>query len=137
WAAFFYGEKGTLKASVNEYEFIPFGKKEAALSGKPLFEEDKYPEDRTEQDLERHVASALRDHWRNFLHCRETREMPISDIELGHITTASCILANHSMKLGRSLTWDPVKHEVVNDDEANKLLRREYRKPWVHPEVAT
>ena len=39
------------------------------------------------------------------------------------------------MKLGRSLTWDPVKHQVVNDEDANRLLRREYRKPWVHPEV--
>jgi hypothetical protein len=38
------------------------------------------------------------------------------------------------MKLGRSLTWDPAKHQVVGDDEANKLLRRPYRKPWVHPE---
>ena len=61
---------------------------------------------------------------------------PVSDIEEGHITTASCILANNSMKLGRSFTWDPVKHQVVGDDEANKLLCREYRKPWVHPEPA-
>jgi predicted dehydrogenase len=135
WAAFFYGEKGTLKASVNDYEFFPLGKKEPALSGKPLFEEDKYPEDKTEKDLERHVASAIREHWRNFLHCRETREKPIADIEQGHISTASCILANISMKVGRSLTWDPVKHQVVGDEEANKLLRREYRKPWVHPDA--
>ncbi len=135
WAAIFYGEKGTLKASVNKYEFIPFGAKRPALSGTPLFEEDKYPEDKTEKDLERHVASAIRQHWRNFLHCRQTREKPISDIEQGYISTASCILANISMKLGRSLTWDPVKHRVVKDDEANRLLRREYRKPWVHPEV--
>lgn len=135
WAAFFYGEKGTLKASVNDYEFFPLGRKEPELRGKPLLEEDKYPEDKTEKDLERHVASAIREHWRNFLHCRETREKPISDIEQGHISTASCVLANNSMKLGRSLTWDPEKHQVVGDEEANKLLRREYRKPWVHPEV--
>jgi predicted dehydrogenase len=136
WAAFFYGDKGTLKVSVHKYEFFPFGKKEATISGTPLVEEDKYPEDKTEKDLERHVASALRAHWRNFLKCRETREKPVSDIEQGHITTASCILANISMQLGRSLTWDPAKHQVVGDDEANKLLRREYRKPWVHPEPA-
>ena len=60
---------------------------------------------------------------------------PIADIEQGHISTASCILANLSMQLGRSLTWDPAKHEVVGDAEANKLLARPYRKPWVHPEV--
>jgi hypothetical protein len=38
------------------------------------------------------------------------------------------------MQLGRSLTWDPVKHQVVGDAEANRLLRRPYRAPWVHPE---
>ena len=134
WAAVIYGENGTLKVSVNKYEFFPRGAKKAALSGTPLIEEDKYPEDKTERDLERHVASALRRHWLNFLKCREDRSKPVSDIEEGHISTAACILANISMKLGRSLTWDPQKHQCVHDDEANKLLRREYRKPWVHPE---
>ena len=38
------------------------------------------------------------------------------------------------MKLGgKSLTWDPEKHQVVGDEEANKHLKRPYRKPWVHP----
>jgi hypothetical protein len=37
------------------------------------------------------------------------------------------------MKLGRELTWDPEKNQIKNDDEANRLLRREYRAPWVHP----
>ena len=59
----------------------------------------------------------------------------MADIEQGHISTASCILANLSMKLGRSLAWDAEKGQVAGDDEANKLLRRPYRKPWVHPEV--
>ena len=59
----------------------------------------------------------------------------MADIEEGHISTASCILANLSMKLGRSLTWDADKQQVVGDDEANKLLRRPYREPWVHPSV--
>src|SRR5262249_18455037 len=36
WAAFIYGDKGTLKASVNGYDFIPEGKKKATISGKPL-----------------------------------------------------------------------------------------------------
>ena len=51
----------------------------------------------------------------------------------GHISTASCILANLSMQLGRTMAWDSAKEEVLGDAEANKLLRRPYRKPWVHP----
>jgi predicted dehydrogenase len=136
WAAFIYGDRGTLKASVNKYEFFPANAKKPTLSGTALFEEDKYPEDRTEKDLERHVASALRRHWQNFLEARESRGKPVSDIEEGHISTASCILANIAMQLGRTLTWDPQKHRVVGDDEANKLLRRPYRAPWKHPEPA-
>ena len=136
WAAIFYGDKGTLKASVNSYDFYEGQKNTASLHGEALFEYEKYPEDKTEKDLERHVASALRWHWKDFLQARETRGKPVADIEQGHISTASCILANVSQKLGRSLTWDPEKHRVVGDDEANKLLRRPYRAPWVHPEPA-
>jgi len=133
WAAFIYGDKGTLKADVNQYEFIPQGKGEK-LEGKALLEYDQYPEDRTEKDLERHVASALRGHWRNFLAAIDTRGRPVSDIEQGYISAASCILANLSCRLGRSLTWDPQKGQVVGDPEANRLLARPYRSPWVHPD---
>jgi predicted dehydrogenase len=133
WAAFIYGEKGTLKADVHKYDFIPSGGGKVA-HGDVLYEYDKFPEDQTEKDLERHVASAMRRHWKNFLDMVETRGRPVSDIEEGYITATSCILANMSMQLGRTLTWDPDKSQVVGDDEANRLLRRPYRQPWVHPE---
>ncbi len=58
----------------------------------------------------------------------------MADIEQGYISSASCILANLSRQLGRTLTWDPVKAQVVGDEEANRLLRRPYRSPWIHPE---
>jgi predicted dehydrogenase len=134
WAAIFYGDKGTLKVSVNKYEFFPAGSNKATISGTPLFEEDKYPEDKTEKDLERHVASALRRHWLDFLKCREDRGRPVADIGQGHISSASCILANISQSLGgRTIVWNPEKHQCVGDEEANKLLKRPYRDPWKHP----
>jgi predicted dehydrogenase len=132
WGATIYGDKGTLKLSVNKFEFVPRGNGQK-ITGEALFEYDKYPEDETEKDLERHVASAVRGHMRNFLHCIETRERPVSDIEEGHISAASCILANIAMKLGRTLHFDPQTHTIPGDDEATKLLRRDYRSPWVHP----
>src|SRR3954471_1457011 len=67
WAAFIYGDKGTLKASVNKYEFFPLGSNKPALRGTAPMEKDKFPEGKTEKDLERHVASALRRHWVDFL----------------------------------------------------------------------
>ena len=133
WGATLYGEKGTLKLSVQKYEFFPLGQAKPKLSGEAVLEFDKYPEDRTEKDLERHVASAIRGHMRDFLAAWEKGGKPVADIEQGHISTASCILANLAMKLGRSLTWDPEKHQIVNDDEANKLLKRPYRAGYTHP----
>jgi predicted dehydrogenase len=132
WAGFIYGDKGTLKVDVHKYKFIPRGQGEP-LEGKALYEYDKYPEDETEKRLERHVAAPMRRHWRNLLDCIETREQPVSNIEQGCITATACILANLSCKLGRGLVWDPDKGQVVGDEEANRLLARPYRSPWVHP----
>lgn len=132
WAAFLYGDKGTLKLSVNKYEFIPLGKGEK-LQGQALFEYEKYPEDETEKDLERHVASAVRVHMLDWLAAVASRGRPVADIEQGHISSASCILANLSMQLQRTLAWDPATHQVINDAEANQLLARPYRQPWKHP----
>jgi predicted dehydrogenase len=133
WGATIYGDKGTLKLSVQKYEFFPTGKKEPTLSGKPLLEQDKYPEDKTEKDLEQHVASAIRGHMRDFLKARAERGRPVADIEQGHISTAACVLANISMELGRSLAFDPATHTVPGDAEATRRLKRPYRQRWVHP----
>ena len=135
WGATIYGDKGTLKLSVQSYDFTPVG------PGNPIhrdvtYELEKYPEDRTEERLETHVAPAIRGHMVDFLAAIESRGRPVADIEQGHISTASCILANRSLKLGRSLTWDAVNERVVDDDEANQLLRRPYRSPWKHPDPA-
>jgi hypothetical protein len=119
---------------VQRYDFIPAGKKESTLSGTPLMEQDKYPEDKTEKDLEQHVASANRRHQQDFLKAIASRGKPVADIEQGYISSTSCILANLAMQLGRTLEWDSQQQRIVNDEEANRLLRRPYRSPWVHPD---
>jgi predicted dehydrogenase len=133
WGATFYGEKGTLKASVQSYDFVPHG------GGTPIhrdvtYELEQYPEDKTEKDLEQHVAPAIRGHMLDFLKAIEQRSRPVADIEQGYTSTTACILANLSMELGQSLTWDSARQRIANDDEANRRLRRPYRTPWVHPE---
>jgi predicted dehydrogenase len=134
WGATFYGDKGTLKASVMGYDYAPQGKGEA-IHKDVVYELDQYPEDKTEKDLEKHVAPAIRGHMKDLLACIATRGKPVADIEQGQISSASCILANVAMQLGRTLAWDAEKGRVVGDDEANRLLRRPYRAPWVHPEA--
>ncbi len=133
WGATLYGDGGTLKLSVHSYDFIPQGGGETER-GTALYEYERYPEDRTEQDLERHVASAIRGHMVDFLEAIEQRSRPVADIEEGHISAASCILANISMALGRTLEWDAEAGRVAGDEEANALLARPYRAPWTHPD---
>jgi predicted dehydrogenase len=137
WGATFYGDKGTLKASVMGYDFMPSGGNGQAMHEDVTYEFDKFPEDRTEKDLETHVAPAIRAHMKNFLECIESRQKPVADIEQGYMSATACILANLSMGLGRSLQWDHASGTIVGDAEANRLLRRPYRAPWVHPDPKT
>jgi predicted dehydrogenase len=133
WGATLYGDKGTLKASVMSYDFVPIGGGEAVHKD-VTYELEQFPEDKTEKDLERHVAPAIRGHMKDLLACMKTRGRPVADIEEGYTSTTACILANLSMKLGRTLEWDQAAGRVVGDEEASRLLRRPYRSPWVHPD---
>jgi predicted dehydrogenase len=80
------------------------------------------------QDTELHIA--------NFLECIRTDQTPNADAETGHLTSTLCHLGNVSTRLGRSLEFDGVKEQVVGDDEANKLLKRDYREHWAKPSNA-
>ena len=134
WAAFLYGDKGTLKLSVNSYDFIPRGGGAKPVHRDVKMELEEYPEDKTEKALERHVAPAVRVHMIDFLNAVAKRSRPVADIEQGHISSVSCILANLSQQLGgRALRWDAKTHTVIGDPEANRLLSRPYRAPWIHP----
>ena len=133
WAFILYGEKGTLKGSPMKYDFIPVREGEK-IQKDVVYEKEKYPEDLTEKDIELHAAPATRLHMIDFLQAIEKGTKPVADIVNGHISTASCILANMSMELNRPLVYDPEKMVVVDDPEATKLLQRPYRDPWVHPD---
>ena len=64
-----------------------------------------------------------------------SRNKPNADIERGHRSTLLCHLGNISYRLGgRKLTLDPTTETFVNDSQANQLVKRNYRKPWVIPD---
>lgn len=133
WAVFIYGEKGVLKASTMRADFIPHDRNAKSIRFDCLFEREKYPEDVTEKDIELNAAPATRRHMLDFLAAIEKRSRPVADVEDGHISTASCILANMSMELGRPMNYDPATRRVTGDREATRKLARAYRKPWKHP----
>ena len=130
WGLTLYGEKGTLRMSTMRYDFTPVDPKAAKIHQDVVFEKEKYPEDLKEDRIELNAAPATRGHMLDFLAAIDKKSRPIADIEAGHISTASCIIANLAMRLGRPLSYDPVKKVIINDPEATALLARPYRGPW-------
>jgi predicted dehydrogenase len=55
------------------------------------------------------------------------------DVEEGHLSSALCHLANIAYRLGRVIRFDPKTETCVGDPEANAMLRRDYRAPFVVP----
>jgi predicted dehydrogenase len=70
-------------------------------------------------------------HARNFIECIRSRKDPICTAEIGHRSATVCHLGNIALRMGgRRMDWDPKAEKFTNDDEANKLVSRPYRKPW-------
>jgi predicted dehydrogenase len=140
WGATIYGEKGMLQVGIMSYDFTSADKGASAIHRDVTYELEQYPEDQSEPRLEKPVAPAIRRHMRNFLENIASRGKPVSDIEQGYISTASCILANLSMNTGRTLTWDAERQRIAagtaGEEMLNRLLRRPYRQPWEHPDPA-
>jgi predicted dehydrogenase len=130
WGLTIYGEKGTLRMSTMRYDFTPTDSKAQKLHADCVFEKEKYPEDLKEERIELNAAPATRLHMLDFLAAIDKGTKPIADIQEGHISTASCIIANLAMRVGRPLSYDPLTKTIKNDPEATALLARAYREPW-------
>jgi len=76
-------------------------------------------------------------HFGNFIAAlRSGRQQDLNcDIETGYISTALPLLGNISYRLGRDLTFDGKKEKFVSDKEANNMLKRDYRRPYVVPRI--
>jgi predicted dehydrogenase len=75
-------------------------------------------------------------HVANFLAALRTRDYKDlnADVEIGVTSVALCHLANISYRVGRRLSLDPASWRIVDDAEAQRLLTREYRAPYIVPE---
>lgn len=76
------------------------------------------------------------DMWGNFIQAirANDRSQLVGDITDGHTTCALNHLANASYRLGRTLDLDSGSQSVRNDKEANAMLTRNYRSPFVIPQ---
>jgi len=72
-----------------------------------------------------------KDHLQNWVDCMKSRELPITDVEIGHRSVSTCHIANICGRLGgRKLIWDAENELFVNDKEANSMLSRPQRAPY-------
>ena len=83
---------------------------------------------------EREFGMATVEHQRNFLDCIKSGERPNADVEIGLQAATAVHLGNICARLDRKLTFDPKNQKFIGDDEANKLIGREYREGhWAVP----
>jgi predicted dehydrogenase len=88
------------------------------------------PEVEGDQWQIRYTETISPDHMKNFFDCVKSRETPASDIFSHHRVLNCCHMCTIAIELKRKLSWDPVKEEFIDDDEANAMLRREERAPY-------
>ena len=109
----FYGSKGYMAKTVGEWQTYMSKNREPGATG-----------------------SGLGNHYANYINAIRNGDPKTfnKSIEEGFYTCALVHLANISYRLGRSLDFDPVKQQFISDNEANSMLTRQYRKPFVVPE---
>lgn len=69
-------------------------------------------------------------HRLNFLDCCRTGKRPAADIEIEHKVITLCNLGNIAYQLGRKVTFNLAKERFLGDEQADRMMRAEYRNPW-------
>lgn len=116
----FYGTEGTLHLGWQQgWAFYPADPKKETIT-QPA-------------QLDQPDAQNIRLVWADFLASIQSGKLPHADVEHGRQATNMSLLGMLSARLGRSIEWDEAKDAVLNDEEANKMLRRTYRGEWVYP----
>jgi len=118
--AYFYGTKGTLHIGWRDgWTFHPANAKEKTIH-----------EDSQLQEPDGHNLKLL---WADFMESLDGGKAPVASIDRAHRSSVLPLLGMLSMKVGRSLARDGEKEQIAGDAEANALLRRSYRVPWIYP----
>jgi predicted dehydrogenase len=112
---FLYGEKATVFVEENKYTLLP-------KSG-----------DKAEEQEFKFTGSHGTEHMKDFLECVRTRRKPFCNIEDAFKSTTAVHLAMIAYETRSVVEWDGVKEEIIGNPDAAKRVKREYRKPWVHP----
>ncbi len=121
--AYFYGTNGIFHMGWRDgWTFYPTGSKGGTS---PVHEDPQF-----DNEPDGHNIKLL---WADFLQAIASGSKPVANVEVGHQATVMALLGMASLKAGRSLDWNADQEQIVGDSQAQALLRREYRTPWVYP----
>ncbi len=112
---YFHGVDGTLYCNYGMYKIVPEGDR---MKGRELPKPSIPPSP---------------GHEREWLDCIKSRKEPSCSVFYHVKVDVPIVLANLSLRLGRSLRFDPAKEWIIGDEEAARLAVPEYRKPWTFP----
>ena len=120
--AYFYGTNGTLHIGWQDgWTFYP------SDDNAPIVHEDS--------QLQQPDGHNLKLLWADFMAAIDEGRKGVASIEIAHRSSVLPLLGMISARTGRSLNWDGDKEQIIGDPEANQLLSRPYRAPWVYPTV--
>jgi predicted dehydrogenase len=124
---FFYGSKGWMCIKDNTWQTY-FGRNNEPGPGSSTAEEFANPMDP--------AGSGGIQHCENFISTlRSGNKQNLScNIETGYVSTVLSLLGNISYRLGHEVIFDGAKERFVSDEEADKMLTDQYRKPYIVPE---
>ena len=117
----FHGTEGTLFVDRSRWEIIP--------ETRPVVVGSRQRVARLIGESGVRENETTTDHWADSIESMKTRKPPRSDIENGHRSTATCLLANVALRSRQRIEWNP-ETETTDNKEARTYLRREYRPPW-------
>lgn len=114
----FYGDKGYLVIK-------GYGTYETYLG------QDRKPGPKRSEsgEMELHMAN-----WIEAIRSRK-KEMLNGPVETAHYSSGLAHLGNIAFRLGRQLKFNPKTEKFVGDEEANAMLTRKYRAPYIVPET--
>ena len=108
----FHGTKGTLYCDRGGFRIVP--SKEGGID--PV-------------EVKNTSGGGNKEHWANFLECVKTRQRPVSDIEICHKSTTTCLLGNIALRSKLRVDFEAATERIAQA-EARKYASREARKPW-------
>jgi len=108
----YYGEKGTILAP--------------HMDGPRLIPESKMKEFK----LPRQLFGRDVDHYQEWIRACKGGPKPLANFDYSGPLTETILLGNVVALAGQKLQWDGPDFKVTNVPEANKFLKREYRKGW-------